>query len=63
MNFIFMKVFNMIPNIGIIVMNQSYICSFIMHISWYDKGKERRHLMKLENKEQNIVETESENSH
>lgn len=33
-----------------------------MHISWYDKGKER-HLMKLENKEQNIVETESENSH
>lgn len=31
-----------------------------MHISWYDKGKERRHLMKLENKEQNIVETESE---
>lgn len=44
-------------------MNQSYICSFIMHISWYDKGKERRHLMKLENKEQNIVETESENSH
>lgn len=34
-----------------------------MHISWYDKGKERRRLMKLENKEQNIVETESENSH
>lgn len=31
-----------------------------MHISWYDKGKE---IMKLENKEQNIVETESENSH
>lgn len=62
MNFIFMKVFNRI-RIGIIVMNQSYICSFIMHISWYDKGKERRRLMKLENKEQNIVETESENSH
>lgn len=57
MNFIFMKVFNMIPN------RESYICSFIMHISWYDNGKERRHLMKLENKEQNIVETESENSH
>lgn len=49
MNFIFMKVFNRI-RIGIIVMNQSYICSFIMHISWYDKGKD----MKLENKEQNI---------
>lgn len=62
MNFIFMKVFNMIPNRDHSY-ESKYICSFIMHISWYDKGKERRHLMKLENKEQNIVETESENSH
>lgn len=61
-----MKVFNMIPNRDHSYESKLYLFIYythLLHISWYDKGKERRHLMKLENKEQNIVETESENSH